>query len=623
MDSIKLENISLAFKGKPIFKNLNFIYKDNTDLSTYMVPEPNGFIEFDNFELYKINYEIINNCELNLEIIVIANVIVRQYIKGEMEVDTKTKFVSVYAEVELDSGIKNFRIYNTEFKSDQYKKSRNLKLSKDWVPYIRKKDFDAIAEKFLRKYYPQALTQPTPVPVETIVSEMGLSIHQEKLTIDNSVFGKMVFKDTDVEVIEDEQLVSKHFNKGSILVDKDVVFKRNVGSYNNTVIHECVHWELHKVFHEVKMVLDKDHSQVSSWTEENLADSSMWTSLDWMEWQANGIAPRILMPKVQTRIKIRELFQTLTLVNPDISRSELVQEVVDNLATFFEVSRQAAKIRMIDLGFKEANGVYNYLDDRYMHNFAFELEAFDKGSSYTITSNDLCFEYCFNESFRQIIDRNKFIYVDNHLCLKDKKFIYMTKDGPIMTDYAYEHMDECCLIFKVKSKNFTSISNETYYDYVLNRGVTKESEIKADFVDILQNPSLMDQLPPLDMMKLGKKISELLKELPFEFSGTLRSHRKRKNCTQPFLAKLVGITERTLRDYETLEDNLPRLELTLSFCFALKLRPELSDDMIKKAGHQLTISPPHQVYKMLLSTSYYKPLGEINSILQAAEMKTL
>ncbi|HGI4093883.1 TPA: XRE family transcriptional regulator [Streptococcus agalactiae] len=604
-------------------KGFIFNNKDNTDLSTYMVPEPNGFIEFDNFELYKINYEIINNCELNLEIIVIANVIVRQYIKGEMEIDTKTKFVSVYAEVELDSGIKNFRIYNTEFKSDQYKKSRNLKLSKDWVPYIRKKDFDAIAEKFLRKYYPQALTQPTPVPVETIVSEMGLSIHQEKLTIDNSVFGKMVFKDTDVEVIEDEQLVSEHFNKGSILVDKDVVFKRNVGSYNNTVIHECVHWELHKVFHEVKMVLDKDHSQVSSWTEENLADSSMWTSLDWMEWQANGIAPRILMPKVQTRIKIRELFQTLTLVNPDISRSELVQEVVDNLATFFEVSRQAAKIRMIDLGFKEANGVYNYLDDRYMHNFAFELEAFDKGSSYTITSNDLCFEYCFNESFRQIIDRNKFIYVDNHLCLKDKKFIYMTKDGPIMTDYAYEHMDECCLIFKVKSKNFTSISNETYYDYVLNRGVTKESEIKADFVDIFQNPSLMDQLPPLDMMKLGKKISELLKELPFEFSGTLRSHRKRKNCTQPFLAKLVGITERTLRDYETLEDNLPRLELTLSFCFALKLRPELSDDMIKKAGHQLTISPPHQVYKMLLSTSYYKPLGEINSILQAAEMKTL
>lgn len=604
-------------------KKFVFSNKDNTDLSTYMVPEPNGFIEFDDFELYKINYEIINNCKLRLEIIVIADVIVRQYIKGEMEIDTKPKFVSVYAEVELDAGIKSFQIYNAEFKSDQYKNSKDLKLSKDWVPYIRRRNFDDIAERFLRKYYPQALTQPTPISVETIVSEMGLSIHQEKLTIDDSIFGKMVFKDTDVEVIEEEQLVAKHFNKGSILVDKDVVFKRNVGSYNNTVIHECVHWELHKVFHEVKMILDQEHSTVSSWTEENLADSSMWSSLDWMEWQANGIAPRILMPKIQTKIKIRELFQTLTLVNPDISRSELVQEVVDNLASFFKVSRQAAKIRMIDLGFKEANGVYNYLDDRYMHNFAFELEAFDNGSSYTITSNDLCFEYCFNEKFKQIIDRNKFLYIDNHLCLKDKKYISMTKDGPIMTDYAYEHMDECCLLFKVKSKNLKSISDEDYYDYVLNRGVANESEIKADFVDIIQNPSLMDQLPPLEMVKLAKNISNLLKELPFEYSGTLRSHRERKKCSQPLLAKIVGIDQRTLRKYETEDDYLPKFELALSFCFALKLLPQLSEDMLEKAGYRLTISPQHQVYRMLLSTSYYKPLSEINSILQAAKMKTL
>ena len=58
-------------------KKFVFSNKDNTDLSTYMVPEPNGFIEFDDFELYKINYEIINNCKLRLEIIVIADVIVR------------------------------------------------------------------------------------------------------------------------------------------------------------------------------------------------------------------------------------------------------------------------------------------------------------------------------------------------------------------------------------------------------------------------------------------------------------------------------------------------------------------------------------------------------------------
>ena len=596
---------------------------DNVDLSTYMVPEPNEDIEFDDFELYRINYEVIDNFKINIEIIVIAYVVVHQYIKGEMELDTKPQYVSVFAEVVLDSGIKDFKIYETKFKSDQFRTSQSLQLSKDWVPYIKKKDFDQIAEDFLRKYYPEALKQPIPVSVESISSSMGLTIHQEKLSVDDTIFGQMVFKDTLVEVVEDDNLVSKHFKKGSILVDKDVVFKRNVGSFNNTVIHECVHWELHKIYHEVRMLVDTAYSTISSRTEENLADSSMWSSLDWMEWQASGIAPRILMPRVQTRIKIRELFQTLTLVNPDISRSELVREVVDNLSDFFKVSKQAAKIRMIDLGFKEANGVYNYLDDRYMHNFAFELEAFDNQSTYTITSNDLCFEYCINENFRNIIARNKFLYIDNHLCLKKSKYIEMTKDGPIMTDYAYEHMDECCLLFKIKPKNQSRISDEIYYDYVLNRGVTKESEIKADFEDILQSPKLMEQLPPLEMVTLAKKISDLLKSLPFEFSGTLQAHRKRKKCTQQLLARLVGIDERTLRSYEADNGNLPSLSRTLSFCFALKLVPQISEDMLEKAGYKLTRIPEHQVYKMLLSTCYYKPIAEINAILQAAEINTL
>ena len=89
------------------------------------------------------------------------------------------------------------------------------------------------------------------------------------------------------------------------------------------------------------------------------------------------------------------------------------------------------------------------------------------------------------------------------------------------------------------------------------------------------------------------------------------------------MAKIVGITDRTLRDYETKEDNLPRLELALAFCFALKLMLPISEDMPEKAGHKLTKIHQHQVYKMLLTTSYYKPLAEINTILQAAQMKTL
>lgn len=51
--------------------------------------------------------------------------------------------------------------------------------------------------------------------------------------------------------------------------------------------------------------------------------------------------------------------------------------------------------------------------------------------------------------------------------------------------------------------------------------------------------------------------------------------------------------------------------------------PPISEDMLEKAGHKLTNIHQHQVYKLLRTTSYYKPLAEINATLQAVQMKTL
>lgn len=57
------------------------------------------------------------------------------------------------------------------------------------------------------------------------------------------------------------------------------------------------------------MILDKDHSYASSWAEENFSDSSMWSPLDWTEWHANGIAPRILMPKNRLELRLESYIE--------------------------------------------------------------------------------------------------------------------------------------------------------------------------------------------------------------------------------------------------------------------------------------------------------------------------
>ena len=72
---------------------------------------------------------------------------------------------------------------------------QNLQLSKDWVPYIRKKDFDNLAEEFFEEVLPNKLLSNLLLfQLESITSAMGLTIHHEKISVDDSIIGQMVFK---------------------------------------------------------------------------------------------------------------------------------------------------------------------------------------------------------------------------------------------------------------------------------------------------------------------------------------------------------------------------------------------------------------------------------------------
>lgn len=62
------------------------------------------------------------------------------------------------------------------------------------VPVIYKSDLDAVAEEFLHQYYPEALLNPTKVPITAIAESMGLIIIQSsRITNDFSIFGEIFF----------------------------------------------------------------------------------------------------------------------------------------------------------------------------------------------------------------------------------------------------------------------------------------------------------------------------------------------------------------------------------------------------------------------------------------------
>jgi hypothetical protein len=211
---------------------------------------------------------------------------------------------------------------------------------------------------------------------------------------------------------------------------------------NNTIIHECVHWDLHKKFFELEKLYNKEARSISCQVQEGIRPEKNRTPLDWMEWQANALAPRILMPIKQARQKIEELIEKNKRVLQTDNMADIMESVVFELSDFFEVSKQAAKIRMIDLGYTEAIGVFTYVDDHYISNYTFERSALKNNQTFTIGMQDALVEYALNPDFRQLIDSGKYVYVDAHFCVNDTKYIRQNESGYAeLTDYARQHID--------------------------------------------------------------------------------------------------------------------------------------------------------------------------------------
>ena len=171
-----------------------------------------------------------------------------------------------------------------------------------------------------------------------------------RLSEDFSILGQMCFNSgyVDVYLKDTDEYIQLTVRRGTMFIDPDVTELRNEGCFNNTVAHECVHWYKHRNYHLLAHVNDikrsKKHQCPAAEPDKRIQDK--WTDEDWMEWQANGIAPRILMPKemfIQTAENFREELSEID--NPYV----LSYTLKNKLAEFFQVSKQSASIRMQEL----------------------------------------------------------------------------------------------------------------------------------------------------------------------------------------------------------------------------------------------------------------------------------
>lgn len=269
-------------------KSYLFNNKGRLDLSTSVVPDP-SYVELSDFKIMGVNFHESDTDRIECKVTVRAEIEISGRGRRDYESDSTECWILIPLSATLRNGLQQVSIgYASEYSRELFRAEDAL--TKYLVPYIYAKDLDKHAERFLEKYCPRALEEPMPLPIKEIVENMGLTVYHAPLP--DGIFGRTYFNDATVEVYENKactETAEAAICPGTILVNPDVFFMRNIGSVNNTVIHECVHWDKHYKFFELQKLLNPDIQAISCAVVEEYKKKSnqLEDELSWMEWQAN------------------------------------------------------------------------------------------------------------------------------------------------------------------------------------------------------------------------------------------------------------------------------------------------------------------------------------------------
>ena len=132
------------------------------------------------------------------------------------------------------------------------------------------------------------------VDPKDLAESMGLKIELKHIAKDCSIFGQIFFQDAEAEFYDKktDKAYTEKVSAKTIFVDPDTYFLYNLGKVNNTIVHECVHWDQHRKAFELERLYNQDASRIKCRAEGGVEGNSR-TATEWMEWQANALAPRI------------------------------------------------------------------------------------------------------------------------------------------------------------------------------------------------------------------------------------------------------------------------------------------------------------------------------------------
>ena len=505
---------------------------------------------------------------------------------------------------------------------EEYNPSKPRKpLSGNLIPVIHHRDYDTYANEILTKYYPEALTGLDAVDPLLLAKRMGFNVIERRIAKDKSIFGQIYYDSCRIKLfndnINDYEVVEIPAN--TIVIDTTTTSDYSYGCKNITIAHECVHGYLHrKAFNFARLFNKKLTGLISCTTNGEIRHITSGDDSSYMESQANGIAPCLLLPK--DKLLARYYKQVEAFVNIGSGRLEAIDIAIQELARIFNVTNYAIKKRLIDLGVDEVIGVYNWVDGRFIRPFAFKKGSLASNETYTIKTNDLIELIHKNnwEVMMKLYD-GKFVFVENHVVINDEKYVeYNNKGEMILTEYARFHMDECCLKFKCKSQIIKNndIMMYCYLARATNIDLSMDITLSSNNVDISDPDAIsrfneysklmQETLKTIKGMEFGEAIDHILKVQDLQIQEITDDPHD-----------LSSLSYRQFERYKNGEIKTMNKRVIVAMCLAMKIPPMVSSEVLKLAGVVMSNSKEDSMLMTVLMTCRNKKFDDINAMLVA------
>ena len=465
------------------------------------------------------------------------------------------------------------------------------RLTDTLVPIISLEEMDDYAAKFLKEFCPEALTTPMRLNLSEMLSKKGIVIRYAPLP--DNIFGKTYFAKDKATVFKEfengeffvfgDPLTEEiEVDSGTILINFDKAMELPNGAYRNTIVHEAVHWFFHSNYFELRLLLNNELTCVSCCKGERDYEND---EIAWMEWQARAMAPRILMPKKMAILKWKEILEEYKeeAKEKEYTRSQIYEKSLKKFSKFFDVSETSARIRLKELGMSEVEGINNYVDGKHIKSFFYKKGALDRNQTFMISQDELRILLRSNLFLQNALLQEKVFYVNNMIVVNNPDYFDCKKHE--LTEYALNHVDECCLIFNIERFGITS-TGEVTKNYLLST-INNRRESKDVMMEHASKvlPSTNESYCHFQQHK---------RELPNTFGETLEYHykyakKKHQYNSYEDLAYDCDVSDRSLRKYKDGEV-IPKRQEVLKICLALKLSVPYIMDMLDKADCGLTFN---------------------------------